>query len=127
MRQHFSSSPTGAIDALVRHVDALPPPDDPSSRVVYGRSLDLGWGRVYGGQTMAQALAACQRLAPSRTVHSFDCRFLRAGDASQSIRFEADTLMSGRSFSVVHARALYGARLDPATSKGPCHSPPPPL
>ena len=70
-----------------------------------GNSLDLGWGRVYGGQTMAQALSAVQQLVPDKAVHEFGCHFLLAGDVKQSVKFEADIMMSGRSFSVVHVRA----------------------
>lgn len=93
---------------LVRHVDVVPVDDSPAAFM--GRSVDLGWGRVYGGQTMAQGLASCQRLAgPSRSVHQFGCHFLRGGDTRQDVRFEAETLQSGRSFTVVRTTALQDA------------------
>ena len=75
-----------------------------------GRSVDLGWGRVYGGQTMAQGLAACQQLAPGRSVHHVSCNFLRAGRVDQDIRFEAEALTSGQSFTAVHCRAMQEAK-----------------
>ena len=88
---------------LVRHVDVEPV----AKKTFVGRSVDLGWGRVYGGQTMAQGLAAAQRFAgPERSVHQFSCHFLRGGDTKLPISFEVDELTSGRSFSAVHVRAL---------------------
>ena len=78
-----------------------------SDAVYLGRSVDLGWGRVYGGQTMAQGLAAAQHHAGNnRAVHSISCHFLRGGDVTKPIRFEVDELTNGRSFSALHVRAL---------------------
>ena len=96
------------MDGLVRHVDVA----QESAGVYVGRSLDLGWGRVYGGQTMAQGLAACHRLiGPERTVHHVHSLFLRGGDVHQDLRFEAEQLAAGRSFSAVHVRALQGGKV----------------
>eukprot|EP00966_Prymnesium_polylepis_P247612 5725751-Prymnesium_polylepis.1 len=86
---------------LVRHVDV-----EPQAGAFVGRSVDLGWGRVYGGQTMAQGLAACQRQAPRRAIHHFSCLFLRGGRVDRDMRFEATALTSGRSFSAVQGQAL---------------------
>ena len=92
-----------SVANLVEHVDVKPL--EAMGHFV-GRSADLGWGRVYGGQTMAQGLAACQRLAgPERAVHNFSCNFLRAGDPAQDIIFEAEDLYHGRSFTSIHCRA----------------------
>jgi acyl-CoA thioesterase II len=72
-----------------------------------GKSVDLGWGRVYGGQTMAQGLAAAQHMAgEGRSIHQFGCHFLKAGDVNTDIEFKVDELTSGRSFGVYHVRAL---------------------
>ncbi|MGL4833410.1 MAG: acyl-CoA thioesterase domain-containing protein, partial [Shewanella sp.] len=46
-----------------------------------GQSQDLGFGHVFGGQVMGQALSAAkQTVADAREVHSFHSYFLRAGD-----------------------------------------------
>ena len=92
-----------SLAQLVKHVDV--------SRVApnkfLGQSFDLGWGRVYGGQTMAQALSAAMHfVGHSRQVHHLQCNFLRGGDVTSAIEFECDELMQGRSFSAVHVRAL---------------------
>ena len=56
----------GKVDALARHVGVVQLADG----VYAGKSADLGWGRVYGGQTMAQAVAAAQATAgPNREMH----------------------------------------------------------
>ena len=88
---------------LVSHVDVSHVDDG----TFEATSADLGWGRVYGGQTMAQAAAACIRHAgPSRTLHQFSCHFLKGGDVTLGMRIETEELAAGRSFSFVHARAL---------------------
>ena len=92
---------------LVQHVGVEPLGDG----AFLGQSLDLGWGRIYGGQTMAQAVAACQEVAgPGRSLHQFSCHFLRGGDTSLGVHIDATELSSGRSFSCVHARAMQAGR-----------------
>ena len=91
----MTTSTAGYMSNLIHHVDVRPLDNNlPINNVrgVYvGHSVDLGWGRVYGGQTMAQGLAACQQLAgPGRSIHHFGCHFLAGGDPSLDIRFEAD-------------------------------------
>ena len=51
-----------------------------------GQSQDLGWGLVFGGQVLGQALsAAVQTVPPDRHAHSLHAYFLRPGIASTSI------------------------------------------
>jgi acyl-CoA thioesterase-2 len=60
--------------------------------------------RTYGGQLMAQALAAAQRTVESeRPVHSLHGYFLRPGAADQPLKLSVDRVRDGRSFS---ARAV---------------------
>ncbi len=76
------------------------------------------WGRVYGGQVVAQALRAAYSCLPAPTapdsslaVHSLHGYFMRGGDLSEPIRYEVDRLRDGRSFSTrqVTARQSSGA------------------
>lgn len=91
------------LAGLVHHVDVQKLDDG----AFIGKSADLGWGRVYGGQTMAQAVSAAQAVAGAeRTIFEFSCHFLKGGDVTCDMRFEAETLSRGQSFSVVHVRAL---------------------
>ncbi|HEY3353428.1 MAG TPA: acyl-CoA thioesterase II [Polyangia bacterium] len=65
-----------------------------------GRSQDLGWGAIFGGQVLGQALsAAAQTVVPERPVHSLHGYFLRAGDVARPIVYQVDRLRDGTSFS----------------------------
>lgn len=57
------------------------------------------WGRVYGGQVVAQALrAALATVDEQHHVHSLHAYFIRGGDAEEPIRYEVDRIRNGRSF-----------------------------
>jgi acyl-CoA thioesterase-2 len=65
------------------------------------------WGRVYGGQTVAQALAASYRTVPaSFVVHSLHAYFLRAGDDNLGILYYVERLRDGRSLTARRVTAL---------------------
>ncbi len=56
--------------------------------------------RLFGGQVMAQTLAAAQRtVAPDRPAHSCHAYFLRPGDPARPIDFRVLRDTDGRSFS----------------------------
>lgn len=56
--------------------------------------------RVYGGQVLAQTLAAAvATVNPERRVHSQHAYFLRSGDPKVPIQFEVEKLRDGGSFS----------------------------
>ncbi|MCC6527400.1 MAG: acyl-CoA thioesterase II [Polyangiaceae bacterium] len=72
-----------------------------------GRSQDLGWGAIFGGQVLGQALsAAVQTVAPERPVHSLHGYFLRAGDLARPILYDVDRLRDGASFSARRVTAI---------------------
>ncbi len=57
------------------------------------------WGRVYGGQVVAQALRAAQlTVDEDHHVHSLHAYFIRGGDCDEPIRYEVDRIRNGRSF-----------------------------
>src|SRR5580698_10619719 len=63
-----------------------------------GQSQDLGWGTVFGGQVLGQALsAAVQTTPPDREVHSLHAYFLRRGDVAKPIVFDVDRIRDGGS------------------------------
>ncbi|MEZ4408948.1 MAG: acyl-CoA thioesterase II [Polyangiales bacterium] len=65
-----------------------------------GRSQDLGWGAIFGGQVLGQALsAAAQTVTADRPVHSLHGYFLRAGDLDRPIVYQVDRLRDGKSFT----------------------------
>ena len=72
-----------------------------------GRSQDLGWHAIFGGQVLGQALsAAAQTVVAERTVHSLHGYFLIAGDVNKPILYQVDRLRDGRSFSTRRVVAI---------------------
>jgi acyl-CoA thioesterase-2 len=71
-----------------------------------GASQDLGWGTVFGGQVLGQALSAAGRTVDdSRHAHSLHAYFLRPGDPSQAITYFVERTRDGASFSTRRIRA----------------------
>ena len=65
-----------------------------------GQSQDLGWGQVFGGQVLGQALSAAAQTVPmDRHVHSLHAYFLRTGDAQRPIVYSVDRIRDGTSFT----------------------------
>lgn len=62
---------------------------------------DFGRLRIFGGQFLAQAVAAAQKTVPaSRHIHSFHSYFLRAGDPELPLEFQVTRVRDGASFSM---------------------------
>jgi acyl-CoA thioesterase-2 len=79
-----------------------------------GQSQDLGWGAVFGGQVLGQALSAAVQTVPNdRHVHSFHAYFLRPGDVKQAIVYDVDRIRDGGSFNtrrvvaIQHGQAIF--------------------
>ncbi|KFB08720.1 acyl-CoA thioesterase II [Nitratireductor basaltis] len=79
-----------------------------------GRSPQVGWQRVFGGQVIGQALVAAQRtVAEGRHVHSLHCYFMRPGDPAVPIIYEVDRIRDGGSFTtrrvvaIQHGHAIF--------------------
>jgi acyl-CoA thioesterase II len=65
-----------------------------------GVSPQVGWGRIYGGLVVAQALVAAMRTAPPGfACHSLHAYFILPGDPAKPIAYETDNLRDGRSFA----------------------------
>ncbi|MET0538516.1 MAG: acyl-CoA thioesterase II [Xanthobacteraceae bacterium] len=80
-----------------------------------GRSPQVGWQRVFGGQVIGQALvAACRTVdVVGRPPHSLHAYFLLGGDPAVPIIFEVDRIRDGGSFAtrrviaIQHGRAIF--------------------
>ncbi len=81
-----------------------------------GRSPQVGWQRVFGGQVIGQALvAACRTVEEieTRPPHSLHGYFLLGGDPTVPIIYEVDRIRDGRSFTtrrvvaIQHGRAIF--------------------
>ncbi len=76
-----------------------------------GQSQDLGWGQVFGGQVLGQALSAATQTVPAdRHVHSLHAYFLRPGDAKTPIVYDVDRIRDGSSFTTRRVVAIQGGR-----------------
>ena len=72
-----------------------------------GRSQDLGFRQLYGGQVLGQSLsAASQTVEEARHVHSLHGYFLRPGDASMPVVYSVDRVRDGGSFSTRRVTAI---------------------
>lgn len=77
-----------------------------------GSSLWMPHGRVFGGQVMAQALAAATKTVDQkRPVHSLHGYFLRPGDVEKDIVFDVEILRDGRSFSARRVQAIQNEKV----------------
>ena len=65
-----------------------------------GQSQDLGWGRVYGGQVLGQAVMAAGATIEGRRLHSLHSYFVRPGDTTLPIDYQVERVRDGGSFSV---------------------------
>jgi acyl-CoA thioesterase-2 len=79
--------------------------------VFRGQSQDLGWGTVFGGQVLGQALsAAVQTVPPERHAHSLHAYFLRPGDVSRPIVYDVDRIRDGSSFTTRRVVAIQNGK-----------------
>ena len=79
-----------------------------------GTNRDIGSGRVFGGQVLAQALVAAQRtVEEERRAHSVHGYFILPGDLEVPIVYFVDRLRDGKSFTtrrvtaIQHGRAIF--------------------
>jgi acyl-CoA thioesterase-2 len=64
-----------------------------------GRSPQVGWQRVFGGQVIGQALVAAVRTVEVRPPHSLHAYFLLPGDPKVPIIYDVDRIRDGKSFT----------------------------
>lgn len=87
---------TAVLDKLIRVLTL----ERIEQNIFRGQSQNLGWGRVFGGQVVGQALSAAEQTVPAdRSVHSLHGYFLRPGDAEKPIVFTVDPIRDGKSFT----------------------------
>ena len=76
-----------------------------------GASQDLGWGAIFGGQVVGQALSAAAQTTPAdRHVHSLHAYFLRQGDAKRPVVYTVDPIRDGKSFTTRRVMAVQGGQ-----------------
>jgi acyl-CoA thioesterase-2 len=71
-----------------------------------GRSPQVGWQRVFGGQVIGQALVAASRTVDSHLTHSLHGYFMRPGDPEVPIIYQVERYRDGRSFTTRRVIAI---------------------
>lgn len=75
-----------------------------------GFNRDIGSGRVFGGQVLAQALVAAGRTVEGRQAHSLHGYFMLPGDVDTPIVYQVDRIRDGRSFTTRRVLAIQEGR-----------------
>jgi acyl-CoA thioesterase-2 len=75
-----------------------------------GQNRDIGSGRVFGGQVLAQALVAAGRTVEGRAAHSLHGYFMLPGDVNTPIVYQVDRIRDGRSFTTRRVLAIQEGR-----------------
>jgi len=88
---------------------------EPIEHNIYrGRNRNIGTGRIFGGQVLAQALvAASHTVEEERALHSMHGYFILAGDLDIPVVYFVDRLRDGGSFTtrrvtgIQHGQAIF--------------------
>jgi acyl-CoA thioesterase II len=95
-----------AIDILLSILDLEPL----EHNLFRGRSPDIGWQRIFGGQVIGQALVAAARTVEARVAHSLHAYFMRPGDPKVPVLYEVERLRDGHSFTTRRVTAIQHGR-----------------
>ncbi len=87
-----------------------------------GRSLPLAYGRVFGGQILAQVIAACAEQLPDKVVKSLAIHFSREADPLEQLDYGVIVNHEGRTFASLHVAVSQGSRVM-ASALVTCHVP----
>jgi acyl-CoA thioesterase-2 len=100
---------TASLNALLELLDL----EQIEENIFRGTSHDIGSGRVFGGQVLAQALVAAGRTLEGRSAHSLHGYFMLPGDLEVPIVYLVDRIRDGRSFTtrrvvaIQHGEAIF--------------------
>ena len=76
-----------------------------------GESQDLGYGAVFGGQVMGQAISAAKEtVKEAQQVHSFHSYFLRPGKTDKPIIYDVERIRDGNSLSARRIKAIQNGK-----------------
>lgn len=65
---------------------------------------------LFGGQALAQAMAAAQRTLPDWPAHNCNAYYLRSGRIEEPVDYEVEQLRDGRRYAARRVRAAQGGR-----------------
>ncbi|WP_411037429.1 acyl-CoA thioesterase II [Shinella sp. BYT-45] len=102
MSRQIAGNP--AMDTLLETLDL----ERLETRLFRGKSPQVGWQRVFGGQVIGQALVAASRTVEEqgRFVHSLHAYFVRSGDPSVPIIYDVENIRDGGSFATRRVVAI---------------------
>lgn len=93
-------------DVLERLVDLLAL-EQIEVNLFRGQTQDLGWGQVFGGHVLGQALSAASQTVPDdREAHSLHGYFLLPGDVDRPIVYDVDRIRDGGSVTTRRIKAI---------------------
>lgn len=109
-----SSTPLGILLQALQMREEEPPKDKSASPLLHtyrGESLDFPTGNIYGGQIVAQVIAASRQTIPDgRLPHSVHAYFTTPGDLRHGVCYDVESLRDGHSFSARTVRARQNDR-----------------
>lgn len=76
-----------------------------------GQSIDMGWGRLFGGQLLAQSLATGQKFTDMGDLHSLHAHFLEMGDVNVPVKYRVIPVRKGRSYQSIRVEAYQHSRI----------------
>ncbi|WP_223585994.1 MULTISPECIES: acyl-CoA thioesterase II [Microbacterium] len=83
-----------------------------ADRAFEAQPQPVPWPKAYGGDTVAQSVAAALRTVDDdRLLHSVHSSFLRGVDVSEPVRYEVELIRDGRGFSTRHVRGHQHGKL----------------
>ena len=105
----FLAGATEVMDepTTLQEVLDLIDPEPLENNIFRGYNRDIGSGRVFGGQVLAQALVAARRtVEEGREAHSLHAYFILPGDLNRPIVYFVERLRDGGSFSTRRVTAI---------------------
>lgn len=76
-----------------------------------GQNYKTPWGRIFGGQVLAQALhAAIETVPEDRVLHSMHAYFILGGDTAVPVIYDVDRIRDGGSFTTRRVVAIQKGR-----------------
>jgi acyl-CoA thioesterase II len=108
MTETSATTPEAMVTELLTLLDVQQEAPD----LFHGRRKPGGVGRVFGGQIIAQALAAATKTVdPDRISHSLHAYFIRGGSEDHTTDYKVVRDFDGRSFSTRRVAAIQNGEI----------------
>lgn len=97
--QPINSGPINSGDEALSATELLALERIGDTRFRSWRNQDNRAGAIFGGQPLAQAVAAAQATVATGICHSLSANFMRAGDADAPVDYDVERLRDGRRYA----------------------------